>query len=156
MCATSVVHTFLILGVNMSDIRINERIQALRRKKHLTQEKMGKLLGIKTSTYSQLEKNGHISAERIKLLAEIFEVDYCYLIDGNTVNETFEKEDLIKDIREVIRTELKKNYISRYGFLDGVPDSEIGFIRTICCLNKKERIAVYEYAYKLFKKEIKL
>ncbi len=62
---------------------INDRIRATRKSKGLKQFQVAKLIGIKESTYSQMERTGNITSDRIVQLAEIFGVTTDYLLTGN-------------------------------------------------------------------------
>lgn len=148
---------FLILGDKMlGDKTINQRVKELRTSRNVSQETLGMFLGIKTSTYSQMERAGIISAERLKLIAEFFNVDYEFLLYGVTPEPEPKKEIDINLICEVIRREFKMYYEERYNFLHSFSDVELKHIKMISYLSKSKRRAVYEYAYKLFKKEIKV
>lgn len=61
---------------------LNERIAHCRRLANLKQHIVAEKLGIKGSTYSQMEREGNVSAERLFQLAEIFGVSPCYLFSG--------------------------------------------------------------------------
>ncbi len=61
---------------------VNERIAQCRRLSGLTQTDIAEKLNIKCSTYSQMEREGNISANRLYKLAEIFGVTPCYLYNG--------------------------------------------------------------------------
>ncbi len=143
-------HTFLFSGDNMSEI--NQRIRSLRISKRITQQKMAELLGIKTSSYSQMERQGEISCERLKMIAEILETDCLYLIEGEKVKENIIHKNGLDEICGLITDNLKDHFTNRYCFLNKISDSELKQFQIIFCLSKKERSAVYEYAYKIFKK----
>ena len=64
------------------DLEVNARIRALRKKHKFTQAELGKMLGYKTSTYSQIERKGNIDTELLKNLCEVFNVDVKYLLFG--------------------------------------------------------------------------
>lgn len=61
---------------------VNERIIKYRKLANLTQTEMAEKLNIKCSTYSQLERKGIVSADRLFQLAEIFGVTPCQLYKG--------------------------------------------------------------------------
>ncbi len=65
---------------------INKRIIAYRKLACLTQTQTAEKLGMKCSTYSQMERKGNIRAEIIEKLAEIFGVDPCLIIFGEDFN----------------------------------------------------------------------
>lgn len=64
------------------DLEVNARIRALRKKYAFTQEELGKMLGYKTSTYSQIERKGNIDTKLLKDLSKVFDVDVKYLLFG--------------------------------------------------------------------------
>lgn len=66
---------------------VNERIKEMRNKRGYTQAQFAELLGLKCSTYSQMERIGTISVEMAKLIAKVLEVDPNYIIYGNKNEE---------------------------------------------------------------------
>ena len=64
------------------DIEINKRVAKYRKKCRMKQFEVAELLDMKVSTYSQMERLGDISAERIRKLAEIFNIDVKKLLYG--------------------------------------------------------------------------
>ena len=61
---------------------INKRVTHYRKEARLTQAQVADLIGMKSSSYSQMEREGDISAERIVKLAEIFKIDVRLLLYG--------------------------------------------------------------------------
>lgn len=61
---------------------VNERIVKYRNIAKQTQTEVAEKLDIKCSTYSQLERKGIVSAERLFKLSEIFGVTPCMLFKG--------------------------------------------------------------------------
>ena len=64
---------------------INQRICFYRKKLKLTQSQVGKMLGVKTSTYSQMERRGNITCENLIKLSEILSVDTLTLLYGKNI-----------------------------------------------------------------------
>ena len=64
---------------------INQRIAHLRKLKEFTQSDMAERLGMKCSTYSQMERKGKIDSKMLIKLAVIFNVPPEYLIYGTPV-----------------------------------------------------------------------
>ncbi len=60
---------------------LNDRIAKYRKLANLTQTDMAEKLDIKCSTYSQMERKGIISADRLFEMAKIFGVSPCYLFN---------------------------------------------------------------------------
>ena len=142
MCVASVAHTFLISGGKMAkrDKSINERIRQCRKERELTQTRVAKVLGIKTSTYSQLERKGYVTSEVIKILSGFFDVSPIYLLYG-----TEEKNGVSTG----------KPYESRYDFLENVSDAELKVLReTVFYLNRDKRNIIYHYAIDILKNKI--
>ena len=63
-------------------------------------------------------------------------------------------EEKINQFYETIKQELKAYYEERYNFLNSFSNAELKSLKTISYLSKPKRRAVFEYACKLFKKEI--
>ncbi len=64
-------------------LEINRRVKAERIRKGYTQEKLAFALNFKTSTYSQMERTGNISAEALIEIADVLNVDIIDLLYGN-------------------------------------------------------------------------
>ncbi len=61
---------------------VNERIKEMRNKRGYTQAQFAELLGLKCSTYSQMERIGTISVEMAKHISKVLEIDSDYIIYG--------------------------------------------------------------------------
>lgn len=57
------------------DKEVNARIRKYRKSQNMTQKDLGKALGIKCSTYSQMERNGKITVEMAARIAKVLDVD---------------------------------------------------------------------------------
>ncbi len=55
--------------------KVNERVRKTRKQAKYSQAQLGKMLNLKTSTYSQKEREGKFSGEELQILADIFKVD---------------------------------------------------------------------------------
>ena len=62
---------------------INQRVAKCRKLADLNQAEAAEKLGMKTSSYSQMERKGKISAERLLKLAQIFNVHPNVLLYGD-------------------------------------------------------------------------
>lgn len=67
---------------------INQRIKRLRKKLDYNQQDLAEKMGMKLSTYSQMERGGKVSSERIIKLAKILKVDVTTLLCGENENNT--------------------------------------------------------------------
>ena len=88
---------------------INKRIRRLRKAKGYTQADVAKLLNLKISTYSQMERKGNINSDKITKLSEVLDTkplvllygeDYCEHPKEKTAELIEEKESKI-DIPEI-------------------------------------------------------
>lgn len=78
---------------------MGERIKILRKEQGLTQEQLGELLGVKTSTISMYEKNQRsANYETTIKLSEIFNCSLDYLIKG--------EEDVDTKLKKIMQGEL--------------------------------------------------
>ena len=73
---------------------INERIKFWRKKRGLSQAELAEKLGVKSSTYSQCERNGIISCEMLIKVAHILTVDVRELLFGRFYDFTVPKPDI--------------------------------------------------------------
>ena len=113
------------------DLEVNKRIREARKKMGYTQGQLAEYMGMKCSTYSQMERKGSISVKRAKMLAEILDTDPDYIIYGqqknNTIDFTIEKapslpvndpQDFLEKIKngqeELVLTNREKNIIKNY------------------------------------------
>lgn len=74
---------------------INQRVRKYRKDLFLNQSDVAQMLGMKTSTYSQMERMGNITCETLLKLTEILKVDVRKLLYG----EDMPKKEM-KDINE--------------------------------------------------------
>ena len=77
------------------NLEINKRVVYYRKKARLKQTEVAELMGMKCSTYSQMEREGDISAERIIKLADIFKIDVrCLLYEDIGINPEVPKSPI--------------------------------------------------------------
>ena len=70
---------------------INERIARCRKLANLTQTETAEKMGMKCSTYSQMERKGSISTDRLLILAHIFNVSPNTLLFGTDIDSNDNK-----------------------------------------------------------------
>ena len=133
----------------MSKLTVNERIKFLRKLENLNQEQMGKFLGIKTSTYSQKERKGYFTAEDVKIVCEVFDVDPNVIIFGKP-HPMQEMTDL--KIQE-LEKEIEEKYRQKYEKYETITRRDLRMLKLINLLSRKKQDMVFEYAYALFKKK---
>ena len=90
MCAGSACALF-ISGVKIM-LEINKRVQRIRKSKKFTQEDLAKILGTKTSTYSQMERSGKIPCETLIKISEVLNTDIRYFLYGDEFDDNQKKE----------------------------------------------------------------
>lgn len=54
---------------------VNKRVYIIRKQVKYSQAEIGKVLNLKTSTYSQKEREGKFSGEELLVLADFFKID---------------------------------------------------------------------------------
>lgn len=57
------------------NMEINKKVKELRKKRGYIQQQIAEILGMKTSTYSQMERSGKIPVQIILKLADVFNVE---------------------------------------------------------------------------------
>ena len=72
----------------MAKKEINARIASLRKLREYRQADVAEHLGMKTSTYSQMEQRGNITAEMVIRLSQLFDIDPREILYGEDY-ETF-------------------------------------------------------------------
>ncbi len=55
--------------------KVNKRVHKIRKQAKYSQAEIGKVLNLKTSTYSQKEREGKFSGEELVILADFFKID---------------------------------------------------------------------------------
>lgn len=125
---------------------VNERIKEARKAKNYTQSQAGELIGMKCSTYSQMERQGNISVEMALALAKILGADPFYIIFGKP------KEKLIPDFTPVPSEVLTAN--EPESFLEKIKNGEDelilthqekNFIKNYRLLNDTDKLDVRKY-----------
>ncbi len=80
---------------------IGERIQDLRKKKGYSQEKLATILNMSRQAIAKWEKNiCEPNIDCLTTMAELFEVDLCYLITGNVAEK--KTNEIIHDKETII------------------------------------------------------
>lgn len=81
---------------------INKRILLIRKDLGLIQSDVAKMLGIRTSTYSQMERKGNVTCETLIKLAKIFNVDVLTLLYGEDIPKIEKKIPTIRELKKDI------------------------------------------------------
>ncbi len=126
----------------LEEMSINERIIHFRKLMRFTQTEMAERLGIKCSSYSQLERIGKITCERLIEISKILDVDILFLLFG--------KEEEVR-IATQNKEELER-YKKRYSFFEVISTQELKLIKDFCYLSKQKRYSLYEKSLKMKKR----
>jgi len=106
------------------NMNVNKRVKELRRKNGFTQEEIAEILGMKTSTYSQMERSGKIPIHIILQLSKTFKVDVTDILlteeENSKTEETPQDELLIIDDSNSSKIEMKNPPIQLEDIYDGL------------------------------------
>ena len=94
------------------DLSINERIRYYRRQKKFNQTQLGEKLGLKCSTYSQMERQGNITVDMAIEIAKVLGINPDLIIYGH---EKSNKLDFTATKPQTISLSEKKPFIEIYG-----------------------------------------
>ena len=127
-------------------LEINQRIACCRKLRNMTQSDLAQMLNIKTSTYSQMERKGDITAERLIKIADFLNVDIKFLLFG----EEWQEIILAKPPERILLKEekVKKKEETPEYILTAKEKRIIAIWRYFSQKNKNEFIAVIEKMYK--------
>jgi transcriptional regulator with XRE-family HTH domain len=124
---------------------VNERIKEIRKNKHYTQEQAGELIGMKCSTYSQMERKGSISVEMALDLAKAFGTDPYYIIFGETKENLFDSTPLVPEVLTANEPENFINLIKNSQEELILSQREKNIIKNLRLLKEKDKSDVIEY-----------
>ena len=104
----------------IKEMTINERISYFRKIAGLTQAEVAKKMEMKVGTYSKMEREGKITVDKLIKLAQILDVDYDLLVNGE------EKETKVEYIPVPIQTSGNTaNSLFQPIMVDNTPKSRI-------------------------------
>ena len=91
---------------------LHDRIKEARTNKNLTQEQLGKLIGVAKTTIAGYEKNREPAAAKLGEIADALDVDVNFLLQDEMKNPLTEKpqEDNVHSIDSVITEDEQKIY----------------------------------------------
>lgn len=124
---------------------VNERIKKIRKDKHYTQEQAGELVGMKCSTYSQMERKGSISVEMALNLANAFGADPHYVIFGKPKENLFDSAPVAPEVLTANEPENFINLIKTSQEELILTQSEKNIIKNFRLLKEKDKACVIEY-----------
>ena len=140
---------FQVIKMDFEKLTANQRIVYLRKNKNINQKEMAKLLGKKVSTYSQKERIGSFTAEDIKAVCEILNIDPYIIIFGKP-HPMQEMTDL--KIQE-LEKEIEEKYRQKYEKYETISRRDLRLLKLMNFLSREKQDMVFEYAYALFKKK---
>lgn len=126
---------------------INQRIKKFRRGLHYTQEQIALKMGMKPSTYSQMERCGKISSARITQLAEILETDAITLLYGETektitlVQPPIDPKPVISEEKPLVIPNLSSSDLTA---------REAALVKMFKNISEPNKTLVYEFVCKFF------
>lgn len=131
---------------------INQRVARCRKLANLTQTDVAEKLNMKCSTYSQMERKGIISAERLLKLAQIFDVSPNYLLNGQEIPgyelpPVTDSQNHENGERLLQSTSLPKSET----FI--ITKKEENFIKMVRYLSKSAREDIMDYVHTLYTRE---
>ena len=132
---------------NMSE-SINKRVVICRKLANLTQSQAAERLGMKSSTYSQMERKGKISADCLLKLSEIFGADPDYLLYGKKKNQEF---DFSPPAPVVNQLKQESVFDNNYGETIIITKSEENLIKLLRNLSKDSKAQVIDYINRVYK-----
>ena len=118
------------------NLEINKRVVYYRKQNHLTQSTVAERIDMKSSTYSQMEREGDISADRIVKLAEVFGIRPEWLLLG-------EPEEKNEDNGIAVAEQQKSVIPEPEPFV--LTNMEMSIIKIIRNLKKKEKEEVINF-----------
>ena len=121
---------------------INQRIKNFRRRLNYTQEQIALKMGMKPSTYSQMERCGKISSERITKLAQILETDAVTLLYGEKQN--------ITNFVEPIEPKVEKPLVIPNLTSNDLTAREAALVKMFKNISEPNKTLIYEFVFKLF------
>ena len=111
--------------------KINQRVKKLRKQNKYSQKDIGILLGKKTSTYSQMEREGNFTGDELVVLADFFKVDV--------------KAFLYDDIPNTpVIIEIPDDYYQ-------LNRREFDIVTMFRCCNKETKNEIFKFVYDEFK-----
>lgn len=137
--------------MDFEKLTVNERIRFFRKLKKFTQKQMGEFFGIKTSTYSQKERRGSFTAEDVKTVCEVFNVDPYIIIFG----KPHPKREIIDIETQRMEFEIEEKYRKKYEQYESFTRRDLRMLSLINKLSRKKYDMVFEYAYDLLRNKRK-
>ena len=134
----------------MGSTTINQRIAYYRKKAFLSQVEVAERIGMKGSSYSQMERRGKIPTERLLALAEVFGiVPEKLLYDEEEYNRLFSEKSLTETVLS------QETFYKKPDFVDDFAptNSEISLLKVYRTLSPKDKAEVKAFVQNKWKKK---
>jgi len=127
---------------------INKRIRRYRRALDYTQGFVAQCIGMQVNAYSQMERSGIITCEKLLKISEVLGVDACILLYGEKIDGSPVKPSEPPEIEEPIK---KPKHIS----IEVDDRYEEDTLVALNSVSKKKRNEIYSFAISKLEKEPK-
>ncbi len=126
---------------------INQRISRLRKKKGYTQKTVSEMMGLKGSTYSQMERKGNITANAVIELAKILEVSTDEILFGEEMSpqQAPEEAPLFQELP------YRKD---AYHWIIEITNDDYNFLRSFWSLSHPKRLKAHRFVYDMSVKRL--
>lgn len=138
------------------DMTVNERIASYRRLANLSQNKVAELMEMKHSTYSQMERSGSITTDRLVKLAKILDVDVNDILYGpETKKHNAEPLVIIPPEQEINRLEepVVNPFGTRENELDTLTSMERNMIKMYKNFKKSDQERVRKFIESIYREQ---
>ena len=136
---------------------VNERIKTYRKEKKLTQGELAKMIDLKTSTYSQMEREGNITVDMALKIAEVLGIDPNLIVYGKETKADGELEvSTVKPTGYILHTPggvIETLYGTTTQPEDKKDENDLPFDLSN---TEKSIIKIYHYLPKLQQKEVRM
>ena len=129
---------------NTENMTINERVAFYRKLRGMRQEDLAHKIKMKSSTYSQMERSGEISASRLLKIAEALDISPDCLFGTGSIFEQPKKENIVVAKQTSTLPEAYQNtYFSE----------EEQVVDIIHNLKQKNKKRVFDFVREIYKEE---
>ncbi|MBQ8649311.1 MAG: helix-turn-helix domain-containing protein [Clostridia bacterium] len=122
--------------------KLNINIIKYRRLSLLSQKETAKRLKMKASTYSQMERHGNITVDRLISLADIFQVSLLDLLE-----DIYEEPKITNNTASDIALPPKNKYIPRENSNSNEENNVISILRSLPKKEREELLNIIQKAY---------
>lgn len=129
---------------NTENMTINERVAFYRKLRGMRQEDLAHKIGMKPSTYSQMERSGEISAARLLKIAEALDISPdCLFGTGNIFEQPRKENTVVAKQTSTLPEAYQNMYFSE-------EEQVVDIIHNLKLKNKKR---VFDFVREIYKEE---